>query len=864
MSTAFEESSSPLTTSTAPGAPNRVPPTTEGACHCAHCHAEVSSPPEIVFEQKAFCCHGCCAAYQWLTAEGLDQYYELRERFQASGGLRGAEVSIDEMSEFDSAWYAQQHIRPVAGNCLQTKIYLEGIHCAACVWLLEKMPKLVPGVLSAQVSLARSTVELMWDPAKVSLSRIAVEITRLGYRPHPIRGEAKFEQRTKALRRQLAQVGIAFACSGNSMLLAAALYLGEFYGMTAEHIQLLRGASTVVGLVALLGPGWTFFKGAFSAIRTKTPHIDVPVAIALAVGAASGIWNTLKGSGELYYDSLSMLVFLLLAGRYIQSRQQQSAYDSLDILLQLTPRKARLVRDGKVEMVASESLQVSDTFEVLEGESFAADGVVIQGRTEVDQALLTGETLPTVVNSGDLVFAGTINRGSAIRVRAEQVGENSRVGKLAATIEKAAVLRTPLVQLADRLAGRFVILVIFVAIATATYCYYYRPEAMIDRVVSLLIVACPCALGLATPMAVSLALGEAARRGILIRGGDALQRLADGGTILLDKTGTVTSGNVQVRFNDLPIEHWNAVIALEQKSSHPIAFAISNFWKENIQPSFSQQLPDVENVQYRSGGGIHGIVDGSSWWIGNAHFLETENIAIPQAFSQITTGYIDSGCSPVFVAHNGVIVGSLGVGDQLRPEVKPIVQKLKHEGWRIGLLSGDHPHIVAAMGDQLGLDADLVWGGQSPEDKQKIVAMLQQKKQVVVMVGDGVNDSVALAQADVGVAVKGGAEISLQAASVYLKNADLSALLDLAQAGRNTIRAIRRNFFASISYNIFAVGLAVLGLIHPLIAAGLMPISSITVVAVTLASRVFPNQGKPESRQVETSHSVKAIGSIIK
>ena len=308
-------------------------------CRCAHCNAEVSTPAEIVFDHKPFCCHGCCAAYQWLTAEGLEQYYELRERFNAADGNRGAEVTLDEMSEFDSAWYAQQHIRPVASNGLKSKIYLEGIHCAACVWLIEKMPKLVPGVLSAQVSLARSTVELIWDPTKVSLSRIAVEIARLGYRPHPIRGEAKFEQRAKDLRRQLAQVGIAFACSGNSMLLAAALYLGELYGMSGEHIQLLRGASTVVGLVALLGPGWTFFKGAASALRTRTPHIDIPVAVALAVGALSGIWNTLKGTGELYYDSLSMLVFLLLAGRYVQARQQQLAYDSLDILLATHPRR---------------------------------------------------------------------------------------------------------------------------------------------------------------------------------------------------------------------------------------------------------------------------------------------------------------------------------------------------------------------------------------------------------------------------------------------------------------------------------------------------------------------------------------------
>lgn len=810
-------------------------------CRCAHCNAEVSTPAEIVFDHKPFCCHGCCAAYQWLTAEGLEQYYELRERFNAADGNRGAEVTLDEMSEFDSAWYAQQHIRPVASNGLKTKIYLEGIHCAACVWLLEKMPKLVPGVLSAQVSLARSTVELIWDPTKVSLSRIAVEIARLGYRPHPIRGEAKFEQRAKDLRRQLAQVGIAFACSGNSMLLAAALYLGELYGMSGEHIQLLRGASTVVGLVALLGPGWTFFKGAASALRTRTPHIDIPVAVALAVGALSGIWNTLKGTGELYYDSLSMLVFLLLAGRYVQARQQQSAYDSLDILLQLTPRKARRIRDGKAELISSESLSVGDTIEVLEGESFAADGSIIQGRTEVDQALLTGETLPVVVATGDPVFAGTVNRGSAIRIKVEQVGEDSRVGKLATTIEKAAVMRTPLVQLADRLAGRFVILVLFVAVATAIYCYFYRPEALVDRVVSLLIVACPCALGLATPMAISLALGEAARRGILIRGGDALQRLADRGVVLLDKTGTVTTGDVEVRFDHIAKESWPAIVALERKSSHPIALALVRYGNETASHACRTTI-EPEQVEYRSGGGIRGSLAGKQWLIGNRAFVESEGIVLNESNLQHQADYLAAGCSPVFVACEHKLIGTLGIGDHLRSDIISVVDALKKAGWQVGLLSGDHPQVVAAVGQQLGLDSNLVWGGKSPEDKQQVVHQLQQQKLSVVMVGDGVNDAVALAQADVGVAVKGGAEISLQAASVYLKNADLTALLDLSQAGRNTIRAIRRNFFASISYNIFAVGLAVVGLIHPLIAAGLMPVSSITVVGVTLASQVFPKR----------------------
>jgi Cu2+-exporting ATPase len=341
-------------------------------------------------------------------------------------------------------------------------------------------------------------------------------------------------------------------------------------------------------------------------------------------------------------------------------------------------------------------------------------------------------------------------------------------------------------------------------------------------------------------MAISLALGEAARRGILIRGGDALQRLADRGVILLDKTGTVTTGDVEVRFDDVAERYWPYIAALERKSNHPIAKALLNYGKRLMADSNSATAETLDNVEYRAGGGIKAIVEKQNWKIGNRQFIESEGIPISPEFQQRQDQYLAAGCSPIFVARDGMLVGTLGVGDHLRNDIVMVIDSLKQAGWRVGLLSGDHPHIVAAVGEELNLDANLVWGGKSPEQKQQIVQQLQQNKTSVVMVGDGVNDAVALAQADVGVAVKGGAEISLQAASVYLKNADLTALLDLSQAGRNTIRAIQRNFFASISYNIFAVGLAVVGLIHPLIAAALMPISSITVVGVTLASRVFP------------------------
>jgi Cu2+-exporting ATPase len=356
-------------------------------------------------------------------------------------------------------------------------------------------------------------------------------------------------------------------------------------------------------------------------------------------------------------------------------------------------------------------------------------------------------------------------------------------------------------------------------------------------------VACPCALGLATPLAVSLALGEAAKRGILIRSGEALQHLAQRGIILLDKTGTLTTGELEVREINLPQANWEAVVALESKSSHPIAKALVTRFSSAVKAigdvsRFSHV--ECEEVEYKPGGGIRGVIVNHIWAIGHVNYLASCGVKVPEFWLQQVERYSSQGLSLILVARDSQVVGALGLADHLRPEAEQAISDLTKDGWRVGILSGDNAQVVSMLGERLGVERDLIWGGKSPEEKLAIVRDLRGRTESVVMVGDGVNDAAALAQADVGIAVKGGAEISLQAATIYLKNSDLGALRDLSRAGRNTIRAIQRNFVASISYNIFAVGLAVAGLIHPLIAAGLMPISSITVIGVTLATRIYP------------------------
>ncbi|MGN6544780.1 MAG: heavy metal translocating P-type ATPase, partial [Aureliella sp.] len=548
-------------------------------CGCAHCGAAIPAESLSLDPAERFCCSGCRAAYSLIAGEGLEEYYALRRRF-SDQDAKAVDPELTEATfvDLDAPRFWQNHVTSLSDGTAQSVLRLQGIHCAACVWLLERLPQIQAGVVEARVNLPRATIELTWDPARVALSQIARQLGRLGYRAIPLVNSRRERAQRLETRRQLVQIAIAGACAGNVMLLALAIYCGEWTGMAADHLQLLRVASTAVGLVSLLGPGSLFFRGAWSALRTRTPHMDVPVALGLGVGAASGAWNTLAGSGELYYDSLSMLVFFLLIGRALQSWQQRTACQSVDLLQQLTPATALRVRNGAIETVPVEEIEAGDTLEVRVGQTIPVDGVVLTGSSQIDTSILTGESLPATVGVGDAVTAGTLNRSRTLRVRAERVGAKTRLGSLLDAIERAGIHKAPIVQWADRISAIFVCVVLALALVVGVAWWIVDREVWSERVIAVLIVACPCALGLATPLAIAVGLGNAARRGVLIKGGDTLQRLSQPGILVLDKTGTLTEGRLSVLEWNGSHEALAAAAALERDNPHPIAEAVRQFW----------------------------------------------------------------------------------------------------------------------------------------------------------------------------------------------------------------------------------------------------------------------------------------------
>ncbi|MBL8757352.1 MAG: heavy metal translocating P-type ATPase, partial [Phycisphaerae bacterium] len=542
---------------------------------CAHCGLPV--PPALrraASTGPAFCCSGCETAYSIIHACGLDRFYDLRKQAESAPAPAPTTPRDRRYAEFDEPAFLQRYARSLPAGLTSVDLLLENVHCAACVWLVERLPALLPGVIECRLDFRRAVARVTWRPDAVPLARIALLLSRLGYPPHPARGEAAHRARTNEERRMIARLGVAAACASSTMLFALALYAGLFSGIDHATVTLFRWFSLAITLLCLLWPGLVFFRSAITSLRAGVANLDAPIALALLAGGLWSIASTLRGTGEVYFDSLSTLVFLLLMGRFVQRRQQRRAADSVELLFTLTASAARVVSDSGTREVSADALTPGDVVEVRAGESFPADGIVIHGRSAADLSLLTGESRPVEIREGSDAVAGAVNLGSTVLVSVRASGEATRAGRLMKLVEDAAHRRAPIVRTADKAASWF--LAGMTLLAGLTFALWLRSglEPALEHAIAVLVVTCPCALGLATPLAFSVAIGRAARAGAFIKGGDAIQRLASPGRIILDKTGTLTVGR-------LALARWTGdndarplVAAVEACSSHPVAVAL--------------------------------------------------------------------------------------------------------------------------------------------------------------------------------------------------------------------------------------------------------------------------------------------------
>ena len=821
---------------------------------CVHCGLEVPSARR----PSGYCCQGCETVAGFLREAGLDGYYARR----AGPAPRPSGPSGRGYEEFDDPSFQAEQLEGVrqvegagAAPTRACELYLEGTHCAACVWLVEKLPSLLPGVLGARLDLSRSRARVRWDPALVSLSAIARTLDALGYAPHPYRPGEAAARRQASERAALVQVATAGALAGNVMLISFASYGGMLHGIEPGLQALFRWAAFGLSLPAVFCPGRTFLRGAWASLRTRTPHVDLPVSIALLAGLAGGLVNTIRGAGEVYFDTVAVLVFLLLIGRWLQGRQRRRAAEASELLTVLAPSAARRLErtepagggEQRGREVPCSVLRPGDLVEVLGGERVPVDGRVVQGRARLDRSLLSGESRPLAVGPGDLVYAGTIARGGRLEVEVLATGEETRLAGILRQVDAAGGEKPALVAWADRIAGTFVLTVLLLGLLTFLAWQWAGPAQAVDHVLALLIVTCPCALSLATPLALHAALGQAAGLGAVVKNGDVLQRLAGeaatrprGPLALLDKTGTLTEGLFELRTLELragvdEARVRAAVLSLEASSAHPIAAGFREAWGEPSSEAPGATEPKGAEVTELEGGGLRGWIQGARWEVGSPAACGAEPEAAPLAAG---------GETPVAIRCDGVLQAVVGFGDRIRPEATGAVRALQAAGWRVEILSGDHAEVVAAVALQLGVEG--AQGAASPEDKAARVAAARAAGWgPILVVGDGVNDAAALASADVGVGVRGGSLAALEAAEVYLTESGVSALAPLIELARGTLSRIRLNLALSLAYNLVAAALAVSGRIDPILAAILMPISSLAVVANSYRPSARRRAAKP-------------------
>lgn len=824
---------------------------------CAHCGLPMSSqaptptatpaathaPMRASAGDPVFCCTGCEAVWHMLHSCGLEQYYAM----QRAAGTTPTRPQATAHSYLDHAQFHARHVQGGVDGLLRAELRLDGLKCGACLWLLEALPRLVPGLVRSRVNLGRSSIELEWLPSQVRLSQLADRIAALGYAVRPLGTLASRQEWRKQDRAWLVQIGVAGAIATNVMAIAFALYGGHLSWMDARTLAFFQWTSVGLAALAVFWPGRVFLQNAWAALRTRTPHMDAPIALALLAGLVGGTVMTALGREGVYFESVSMLVFLLLVGRFVQFRQQRRARHEIELLCALVPQTARRVtRDGATEEVPVDALEPGDAVRVAAGDALPADGTLMGAHAHVDLQMLTGESRPVRVGRGDALFAGSVTVGAPLELAVTHAGDRTRAAEIVRMVESAAGRRPRIVEFANRIAGWFLLAVVVVAVAVGATWWSIDAARAPEIVVALLVVTCPCALGLATPLTMVASLGKAARKGVLVRGGDVFERLARPGTLVLDKTGTVTEGRMRV------VAAWGCehaqqqAAALERHSVHPIAAAIAEGAagaphaqgappahgapRATAAPAPMDNASCLRDVREQAGRGITARCGDGTLCVGNDRLMAECGARHTPESSAAMAGMIARGLTPVCVAVNGQVRAVLGVGDPIRADAAPLVEQLRARGWNVELASGDLPELVHAAGHALGIARAA--GSCAPEDKMRIVEACAARP--VVMVGDGVNDLPAMAAADVGIAVRQGARATFASADVALTGGGLAQVLALLDGSRRTMRTIHVNFGISLAYNIVGGSLAALGLISPLIAAILMPLSGLTVTTVAL------------------------------
>ena len=801
---------------------------------CYHCGEPVPAGSRwsvaILGEQRNMCCPGCQAVAEAIVAGGLESYYKHRTEHSVNPEALPRALQ-DELEMLDRSDVQQRYVHS-EGDLQHIQLLVEGISCAACGWLIERRLKQMPGVSEVSLNLGNNRLSLSWNSSQTKLSALLAEIKRIGYIGHPYepdQASAHIANENRAYLRRLGLAGLMFM---QVMMATMALWDGFNQDMTAEMATTLRWAALLMTTPVVLYSCIPFFKGAWRDLHNRQLSMDVSVSLAIGATYLAGIWATLTGRGDVYFDSVVMFAFFLLAGRYLERRARQRTVESTARLVNLLPPSTlRVGPDGQTQRIMLEEVRQGDRLEVKPGESIPADGVIVTGVSSIDESALSGEYLPLAKRVGDRVTAGTLNVEGPLQIEVSAVGEQTRLSAIVRLLDRAQSDKPRLAQLADRFAQYFLLVVLLsILVVGAAWWWLVSGERAFWIIIAMLVAACPCALSLATPTALTTATGSLHKLGLLVTRGHVLEVLNKIDTVVLDKTGTLTEGRMTLeriepfpgQDGDLALHHARMI---ESCSEHPIARA------------FGRSASQAQDVVNHPGQGMEGRCNERLLRIGKPAFVaELGDWAAPEL--------PDAAGQWLLLGDATGPIAWFVLNDRLRNDAGKLIASLKRRGMRVVLLSGDHSPVVERMAEQLGIEEAI--GNAAPADKLAFVQQLQNEGARVLMLGDGVNDVPVLASADISVAMGEASDLAKTSADAVLLGSRLQVLDETFDVARRTRRIMIQNLFWASAYNFSVLPLAAMGFIGPALAAAGMSASSLLVVLNALRlTRLNRRQARP-------------------
>ena len=803
---------------------------------CNHCHLSFDEKIMIKENDLNFCCGGCQSVYHILKSENLDSFYEKLGNKTIKAPLQ---VSNDDLSKFDSENFLNSYTTITKDGFVQIDLILEGIHCAACVWLNEKVLYDTKGVIEANINFTTNKARVVFNSDILKLSDIIKKIRSIGYNAYAYDSSIADKEASKAKQDYFVRIMVAVVCTMNIMMLSVAKYTGFFTGMSLEVKNMIHLAEFILATPVLFFSGFVFYKGAYFGLKNRIVNMDLLVSSGATMTYVYSLFVLFGAKGESYFDSVAMIITFVLVGKYLEVIGKKSAIDTLDKIKSTLPLEAIVVKDGKKETKALNLVQVGDLIELKIGEKVPVDGKIISGNASFDESSLTGESIPVYKKTGDNIFSGTVILDSTILFEVVKDFKNSTFSSIVTLLEDSLNSKPKIQTLANKISRRFSLIILSIAFITFLVWYYFgldlgfyfegvnQFERSFITAISVVVIACPCALALATPMASLVGISELAKKSLLFKEAKFIETIANATTVVFDKTGTLTKGELEVSFVEFfnkDERSINLLYSLLDSSNHPVSIAVKRYIKENFEVS-NVSLEDIKNIEAK---GLSARYENIEILGGNEALLKEFDVKINIHLNSKFTQYL--------FCIDKKIVANFELKDELKDDAKELIEYLKEQNIESIMLTGDNNFVASSIAKELEISnykANL-----TPKDKADFIKDLKNSGKTVVMVGDGVNDSVALASSDVAIAMGNSADVSMMVSDVVMLNSKLKSLKDAFIISKKTYKHIKQNLAFSLIYNTITIPIAAAGFIIPLFAALSMSLSSLVVVLNSLRIKI--------------------------